>query len=538
MYHIILLAIGLGFAAISQAQMPDDPQHRLFETSDKCLACHNGLLTPGGEDVSFGHDWQGSMMANASRDPYWQAAVRREIMDHPQAQAQIEDECAVCHMPMSRYQAKASGELGQIFTHLPFPSRGSHQTLLAEDGVSCSACHQITDRNLGEPESFTGGFHVDTESPPGRQQILGPFEIDPGRQEIMRSATGFIPRQGGHLQTSEFCATCHTLYTHTLGEGGQVVGELPEQVPYLEWRHSDFPGHRSCQSCHMPVVQEDTPVTSVLGVPREGLSQHTFRGGNFFMLRLLNRYASELGVKAPPQSLKASEERTLEFLRNGTARLELKARQDGEGRLEAMVRVANLAGHKLPTAYPSRRAWIHLQVHDAGGALVFESGRLTADGAIIGNDNDSDGTRYEPHYELIEQPGQVQIYEAIMATPSGAVTTGLLSAVTFIKDNRLLPRGFNKATADSDIAVQGRASGDDDFADGHDQVRYRIAVDQYNGPFQVEARLWYQPIAYRWAHNLAAYDAEETNRFVRMYRSMASQSGVVLAETAAVVPGQ
>ena len=30
------------------------------------------------------------MMANSAKDPYWQAGVRREVMDHPQAQAAIE----------------------------------------------------------------------------------------------------------------------------------------------------------------------------------------------------------------------------------------------------------------------------------------------------------------------------------------------------------------------------------------------------------------------------------------------------------------
>ena len=51
---------------------PDD----LFQTSSDCLACHNGLTTPAGEDVSIGVQWRASMMANSSRDPYWHAAVR------------------------------------------------------------------------------------------------------------------------------------------------------------------------------------------------------------------------------------------------------------------------------------------------------------------------------------------------------------------------------------------------------------------------------------------------------------------------------
>src|SRR5215217_7994008 len=55
----------------------------LFTTSDNCVACHNVLVTPQGEDVSIGASWRSTMMANSARDPYWQAAVRRETLDHP-----------------------------------------------------------------------------------------------------------------------------------------------------------------------------------------------------------------------------------------------------------------------------------------------------------------------------------------------------------------------------------------------------------------------------------------------------------------------
>ena len=42
------------------------------------------------------------MMANSARDPYWQAGVRRETIDHPTHAAEIQDECAACHMPMAQ----------------------------------------------------------------------------------------------------------------------------------------------------------------------------------------------------------------------------------------------------------------------------------------------------------------------------------------------------------------------------------------------------------------------------------------------------
>src|SRR6187549_689069 len=69
----------------------------LFSTSDRCVACHNGMTTPSGEDVSIGFAWRASIMANAARDPYWQAAVRREAVDYPAAAAVIQNECAACH---------------------------------------------------------------------------------------------------------------------------------------------------------------------------------------------------------------------------------------------------------------------------------------------------------------------------------------------------------------------------------------------------------------------------------------------------------
>src|SRR5215470_620375 len=77
-----------------------------FQTSDRCVACHNGIATPGGEDVSIGLAWRTSIMANSGRDPYWMAGVRRETIDHPPAAKDIQDECTICHMPMMRYEAK------------------------------------------------------------------------------------------------------------------------------------------------------------------------------------------------------------------------------------------------------------------------------------------------------------------------------------------------------------------------------------------------------------------------------------------------
>jgi hypothetical protein len=537
-------AMGSEVFSTETRRWTSDPERRvsventsdpLFLVSDTCMVCHNNLVTPAGEDVSIGSDWRATMMANSARDPYWQAAVRREVLDHPEAQAAIEDECSICHMPMATYPARAAGGHGQIFARLPIGRGTTPADLAAADGVGCAVCHQITPQKLGTPESFTGGFHVETTSPAGGRPVFGPFQTDAGRTTLMRSATGFVPTEASHVQASELCATCHTLYTTALGPNHQALGRLPEQMPYLEWRHSAYRATASCQSCHMPAVAEPVPVTRVLGQPRENVSRHSFRGGNFFMLRMLNRFRDELGVAATAREMELAIDRTIDHLQHDTAAVAIESPAASGGRLEFDVVVTNRAGHKLPSAYPSRRAWLHVTVSDAGGRTVFESGALEPDGRVRGNDNDENGARFEPHYARIERPGEVQIYEAIMAGPDEAVTTGLLTGVRYLKDNRLLPDGFDKATAPPDIAVHGAAASDADFAGGADRVRYAVPIGQATGPFRVNVQLYYQPIGFRWADNLRAYDAFETRRFVRYWDAMSGASAVSLAGAAATV---
>jgi hypothetical protein len=227
-------------------------------------------------------------------------------------------------------------------------------------------------------------------------------------------------------------------------------------------------------------------------------------------------------------------EQTNDNLKTRAARIDLDGVQLHGGSLTATVDVVNLAGHKLPSAYPSRRAWLHVRVRDASGETVFESGALEANGSIAGNDNDADAARFEPHYEEIRAADQVQIYEPILADHRGDVTTVLLSGLTYAKDNRLLPSGFDKTTAEDRVAVSGRATADADFTGGGDRVRYVIDVSEAEGPFTVEAALWYQPIGYRWAHNLDDRKAPEIQRFVGYYDEMAPVSAAVLARARAV----
>jgi hypothetical protein len=116
-----------------------------------------------------------------------------------------------------------------------------------------------------------------------------------------------------------------------------------------------------------------------------------------------------------------------------------------------------------------------------------------------------------------------------MGDAAGTVTTGLLRATSFLKDNRLLPRGFDVRTAPADVAVRGGARDDGDFSGDGDRVRYLLDVGDAPGPFRIDAELRYQPIGFRWAENLRAYEAAEPRRFLAYYDRMAAGSSAVLA---------
>ena len=105
--------------------------------------------------------------------------------------------------------------------------------------------------------------------------LFGPFDdVEEGLEGVMHSAPGYIPAQGAHVQESELCATCHTLFTTAYDDDGNPLeGLFPGQVPYLEWAQSRYREEESCQDCHMPAV-DSAPISSVLGEDRDGVSQH------------------------------------------------------------------------------------------------------------------------------------------------------------------------------------------------------------------------------------------------------------------------
>ncbi len=488
-----------------------------FVGSAKCAVCHELLTDRKGNDMSIAGHWRSTMMANAARDPLWLAKVESEVHRNPALKEVIESKCATCHMPMAWTEEYSQGKDVLMLDKGLLNNRNPlHEA--AMDGVSCSLCHQVQDKNLGRKKSFRGKFVIDTGAKSPDRKIFGPYK-DPF-VKTMQTSVSYTPEFGPQTNDAALCAACHTLYTPFVDAQGNVAGEFPEQTPYLEWKHSDYgvnaeqrydigenPGDGMiCQECHMPHSEvKDVQIakwTPPQVQPKEHFSQHHFVGGNVFMLNILQDNIANLGLSASSEKFEDTKERTMKLLQTATAELSIEGLKHRKNELQILVKVRNKAGHKYPTGIPTRRTWIHLTAKDGGGNVLFESGRPLADGQIEGNNGDMDIMGYEPHYEVISKPDQVQIYEGIMLNTDNQVTYTLLRAAKYAKDNRLLPDGFDKATASVDIGVFGKAVEDSDFTGGSDQVLYLIETD-HKGPITVTIRLLYTPVSYAFVKDLA-----------------------------------
>ena len=494
---------------------------RYFSASGVCTACHLNMEDDSGSDVSIDAFWRSSMMANSARDPFWQASVRNETNSRPDAADEIEDTCAGCHMPMASYTEGVEGVQSTIFgSGLIDPEHPLHD--LAMDGISCTLCHQVLEERLGFQSSYNGGFQVDLETEPGERVAYGPYSVDDPHLESMQQSSGYIPAQGLHLGDSELCGTCHTYF---------VEDSFPLQTTYFEWFYSDFRGFRTCQDCHMPEAVGGVRIATESEFPRSPFAEHVLVGGNAYMLELLKTFVNELGLTASAEQFEVTRQRTLEQLADQTIELEIEEMHLSGGRLTADLRLKNLAGHKFPSGFPSRRAWIRFVIEDSSGQIVFESGGTDSQGKIIHNNGDDDPSSFEQHYIAIVQPEQVQIYESIMANTSGEIITELMGAAEYLKDNRIMPVGQDKFGAVEAIQPRGKAVGDEDFQGGVDEIQYAIDLREESGPFTVSVEVLYQSIAFPWVEALRGVGSDEVEQFLRQYDAVPNLPAVVARET-------
>ena len=511
--------------------------HEMFNSVTNCQACHSNLVDEAGNDVNNIADWQASIMAHAAVDPYYLASVTAEIARHPELKGAIEDKCATCHMPMAHFAVHAEGGTSTMFgingfTHPEHPLYDA-----AQEAISCTVCHQIQSNNFGTEKSYSGNLLIDTTTPKGERVLFGPYPAEEPNTTIMQAGSGYIIEQSDHLAQSEMCATCHTLETHYLTSAGVLSEDtFPEQTPYLEWLASDYATEQSCQDCHMPKAEGGVVLTTLTSKARSPFFKHTFTGANAYLLKLMQNFNAEINPQLAADAYNEPIQEATDLLQNQSAELSIDSATISDSQLDLRVALKSLTGHKLPSGFPSRRMWLHVTVTDSAGIIIFESGAYESNGFILGNDNDEDDALFEPHYAEITSQDQVQIYESIMQNDQGEATTALLLAASYIKDNRLLPSGFDKAVADDRIAVSGEAALDGDFSGSGDTIHYGIKLDATSAPLFVEVELLYQTIGYRWAQNLGQEESPQINDFLRYYEGTPNIPVVIAKKEITVNP--
>ena len=536
----------------------------VFSGAVICADCHtsNGAIMQfdntdvslSTNDISPSTQWKHSVMANAFNDPYWQAAVEDEVDSFPHLSGFIEDTCTKCHAPMGRTHAYHTDTNLDAEGYYRFDTAKGED--ISREGVSCTACHQMQ-----ADGTDSGGYIISGDA--ANKVIFGPYPNP--RTNPMFNNTKYTPVESKHVKSSEFCASCHTLYTPSLDpDTGAPTGiNFLEQGSYLEWQNSVFATGQAqeaqCQDCHMPVpsdTYETIISTRPLGnppSPRQPYGQHTLVGGNAHLLEILRDYSTELGIANTTSTPGFNDQIALtrNFL-GSAAEVAVSTLATVGNNLEFNIEVTNNAGHKIPSAYPSRRVWLHVVVKSAG-QTIFESGKPDARGYIS-----TDAARlkadcmaghklegfdsslcYEPHRDVINDQSQIAIYETVLGDVHDNITHILLQGSQYLKDNRIPPAGFtnSKATSIEPQTVPSGVTGDNNFncvstaeGCGADTVHYQVNIGGQSGPYKVDVRLLYQstqPGFVDGMHNVG----DRVNRFKVMYDAVPPSVEVLATAT-------
>lgn len=503
-------------------------RNEYFIASGECNGCHGLDLTPpvlanhteDGVDVNPVDGWRSTMMANSAKDPFWRAKVSHEGKVNPGHASALEHKCTSCHAPMGHYDQVLTGGGLYAISDLEFDP-------VARDGVSCMACHMQSADSAGL--LFSGALRFDTND-----VEYGPYDVKNLFGAPMTSFVGYEPQYGAHINDAGLCAGCHTLITETADLSGELTGDhFVEQATYHEWVNSVFntdvdpENGITCQGCHLPRI-DDAMVISALydflaneEYRRSPYGKHELAGGNTFMLKLLKANIASLGITADSVHFDSTIARTNRMLQQNSLLMETTVPDRDLDTAFIDVKLTNLVGHKFPSGYPSRRAFIELVVLNAGGDTLFQSGRYDGAYEVVGHDAD-----WEPHHDVIRTPDEAQIYEMVMGDVNGNKTTVLERAKTPLKDNRLTPLGFSTThyTYDTTL-VAGVPATDTDFnhdglgaeGSGTDITHYHVPMGGYAGLITIHAKVWYQSAPPRWMEEMFSFNSAEIDTFRTMF---------------------
>jgi len=463
-----------------------------------CASCH-------GDFEAFSHHephptWAGSMMANASRDPIFWAALDVANDDVPG----IGDFCLRCHVPTGWLAGRSEppggsadgcGLLGNL-----------DQDAADFSGVSCHLCHRMM---------------VNPSPPPGEAPVYyenGKYWIDDGdcggEGEPCRRGPYDFPIGGPNVPPphawafsqyhvdADVCGNCHNVTNPVetlIDENGVDTGiPFPIERTFDEWQASAYSapgaGFSGCQDCHMPPALP-SPVYACLFEQNDrtdDLPVHQFAGGNAWVPRVLRDEYIALADRA--DSFDATIAWALDMLQNRSAEVALTAPSfvPPEGELGVEVEVTNLSGHKLPTGYfEGRRMWLQLEVRDGAGGLLLESGAYDPLTGELADDPQLKVYRREAGIWDLHGTGECDTEDAL-----GNAIFHFVRNNCVVVDNRIPPAGFT-AGGDPEVRPVGYAYPETSPGSGvlvhWDVTPYAATLPPDTpSPLSVTARLYYQ----------------------------------------------
>jgi hypothetical protein len=496
-------------------------------------------------------EWGASMMGLASRDPVFQAQRESETLLYPSVAKEIDNTCYTCHGVMGKRQL-TTDKPNALFTHQDFLATSGPMAsygALARDGVSCLACHRMLQDGLGTPQTFTGNFKVGDP-----KTVFGPYK------DVvtfpMQNSVDMKPVHGVALNDPAMCGSCHVVETEILDKNKTYDRQSfyrqkksHEQTTYLEWLNSRFqtkaparPGDmpKTCQDCHMPRhiegkqintkianIQDNTytdaqgkpfpntaPASEITMTERKEYGRHTFVGANVFVLEMFKQFGVQLGLTQGDRNYDLSTfkfkprldfaiEETTKQMQNESANLRIIAQRRSVNSVEVDVEVVNKAGHKFPSGVGFRRAFIEFNAIDASGKVLWSSGRSNDRGVILdakGKPLETEFSKrvWQPHWRIVSNENQVQIYEVRTKDLQGLLTTSFLGLAKQVKDNRLMPQGWQASGPYADwtmpVAVPKTTNPGYYNGAGNNVVTYRIPAAIAKSMKSVSAQLHYQSI--------------------------------------------
>ncbi len=216
-FTFTLLAVPVSQAADTvpnEVQLPGTQPLEIgnLESPNKCDNCHGGYNS----SVEPAHNWRGSMMAHAGRDPIFWATMAIAEQDFDGAG----DLCIRCH--------STAGWLAGRST----PTDGSGLAAGDSDGVECDYCHKLTNPDDTEHQGVMNGSFVANETNGGETEgyygsgmssmwggsdKLGPYNNADARHKFMQSE---------FHRDRNFCGTCHDVSNSVTGDLAHNRGAL------------------------------------------------------------------------------------------------------------------------------------------------------------------------------------------------------------------------------------------------------------------------------------------------------------------------